>query len=104
MVMFLDSVRSKKLCSLKLDLGSEETQALVRALESRVEEAEMDLMDLDIEAFTMYSGLGGCGKVRFSYYILDDEDTTTDVVRGMLCEWASNKDWETGRLGHVVSR
>ena len=43
------------MCSLKLDLGSEETQALVRALESRVEEVEMDLMDLDIEAFTMYT-------------------------------------------------
>ena len=51
LVTILDSTRSHGLLITEQSLSSEETQALVRAMESRVEDVELGYkMTLDIEA------------------------------------------------------
>ena len=65
----------------------EETQALVQAMESRVEEVELHgEMTLDIEALTEYNGQGRCKEVRAYGFVATKykEDMRT---------WASNRNW-----------
>ena len=76
--IILDSVKSKWLTIKKQSLTSEETRTLVRAMESKVEEVNLGLLDeesvsLDMAALTYYSGEGKCeavnlGKIFFGKY------------------------------------
>ena len=76
--IILDSVKSKWLTIKKQSLTSEETRTLVRAMESKVEEVNLGLLDeesvtLDMAALTHYRGEGKCeavnlGKIFFGKY------------------------------------
>lgn len=83
---FLDSVKSKELYIQSLD--SEETQALVRAMESRVERVVLNKwLTLDIGDLLGYNGQGKCKRV----------ECYNDVVaryRVQLVNWARSINWE----------
>ena len=62
----LDSVKCEELWISSQTLSSEETQALVRAMESGVDKVHLGFcgeVSLDITALTQYSGQGKCGYV-----------------------------------------
>ena len=93
-----DSLRECKLLWIESQrLGREETKAMVRAMETQVE--EVDLLDatLDIEALAEYSGQGRCTSV----VCLRD---TVDRYSEALKTWTTSRtDWmwkEYGRKGH----
>ena len=67
LVSILDSVKCEWLFISSQSLSSEETRALVRAMESGVEEVELGYrgdVSLDITALTQYRGKGECWSVR----------------------------------------
>ena len=66
LVSILDSVKCEQLLFDKQTLSSEETQALVRAMESNVQEVVLGVRGeviLDITALDQYSGEGKCWRV-----------------------------------------
>ena len=75
-------------------LGSEGTQALVRAMESNVENVSLGLnMRLDIAALTQYSGKGKCWMVT-SRHINDGLDESRFMME--MWNWGrSMVNWET---------
>merc|ERR1719195_1361369 len=61
LINILDNIKSKVLRISSMTLNSEETRALVRAMESRVERVILGFegeVILDIRALTQYSGQG----------------------------------------------
>jgi len=98
LVNILDSVKSKDLSISRQSLSSEETKALVRAMESWVEEVELDEdVTLDIWDLMEYSGQGKCRKVWC------DSDTA-DRYKEQLRTWATSRNWEVTRdvYGHFI--
>ena len=88
LVTILDSVRSKKMEISRQSLDSEETQALVRAMQSRVEEVVLSYeVTLDIRSLMEYSGQGKCRVVRCY-------NDTAPRFREKLRTWATSKNWE----------
>jgi len=88
LVTILDSVKSEKLSISSQSLDSEETQALVRAMESGVEWVWLYReVTLDIRDLMEYSGQGKCRKVRC------DRDTA-GRYREQLRTWATSRNWE----------
>ena len=91
-VTILDNVNSYELDIEFQSLSSEETAALVRAMESRVEDVSLnDDVTLDIKGLMDYSGQGKC-KVLKCW-----EDTTADRYREQLMTWAKSRSgcgWE----------
>ena len=66
LVVMMDSVNSKRLSICKQSLGCEETQALVRAMELRVEKVALyHKMTLDISVLMEYSVQGKCRSVKW---------------------------------------
>ena len=67
LVTILDSLKCRRLVISTQSLNTEETEALVRAMETVVEEVSLSYyhgdMTLDIEALTKYSGQGKCRLV-----------------------------------------
>ena len=81
-------------------LGSEETQALVQAMESGVEEVRLtNGVTLDIEALTEYSGQGVCRKVE----LFLDESYTADRYREGMRTWARNRNWRVAINGNILT-
>ena len=70
LLTILDNVRCEQLCIYKRSLGTEETEALVRAMETRVEEVELGDVTLEMETLTKYSGRGKCNKVYRGVYFV----------------------------------
>ena len=73
-------------------MGSEETKALVRAMESHlvnVRIRESGRMTLDINALTQYSGQGKCSKIHCYGYVYNK------VFKEELETWAQRKNWKT---------
>ena len=60
LVTILDSVKSQQLVIYEQSLGRQETKALVRAMESRVEWVMLGEVTLDIKTLTKYKGQGKC--------------------------------------------
>ena len=88
LVTILDNVNCKHLYIWSQCLGSEETQALVRAMESRVEKVVLfGGVTLDIRNLIEYSGQGKCRVVRCY-------SDTAQKYREKLRTWASSKNWE----------
>ena len=87
LVTILDNVKSHRLHIDGQSLGTEETRALVQALESRVERVRLRAVTLDIRSLMEYSGQGKCGVVEF--YI----DTAAE---NQLRTWAqaTSRNWE----------
>ena len=85
LVSLIDSLKCKKLTIILLrTLGMEETQALLRAMESRVEVVDLSLVEIDIEALTKYSGQGSCLEIKCY---------TLDKFFKELEAWASRTNW-----------
>ena len=88
LVTILDSVKSQCLGIKYHSLGSEKTQALVQAMESRVEEVWLhNRVTLDIRDLIEYDGQGKCRQVW------TDRDTA-DRYREQLWTWARSKNWQ----------
>ena len=65
LVNILDNIKCKYLAIKKQSLGSEETQAMVQAMVSRVKNVELcDGVSVDVTTLTQYSGHGKCNWVR----------------------------------------
>ena len=89
LITILDSVKSKCLSVWSQSLDSEETRALVRAMESRVEEVGLyEEVTLDIKAMTEYSGQGKCWVV-----VMFDHDTKSRYEED-LRTLAQNRNWQ----------
>ena len=90
LVTVLDSVKSEWLVINSQSLGSEETQALVRAMESGVERVVL-LYDvtLDIRDLMEYSGQGKCRRVECHL--------NTKYRRKELKTWAMSRNWTVTR-------
>ena len=90
LINILDSVKCEWLFINSQTLSSEETQALVRAMESGVEEVwlgEEGEVSLDIRALTQYSGQGKCGWLRCY-------GDTTDRYMEAVRSWAQRNNWQ----------
>ena len=76
-------------------MGSEETQALVKAMESHVVilriRAVPGRMTLDIKALTEYSGQGKCSLIQWYMSKHKEEEMRT---------WAQSKNWKTGLMNN----
>ena len=88
LVTFLDSVKSNQLTISSKSLGSEETRALVRAMESRVEEVKLfwEVRLLEIRVLMEYSGQGKCRVVKCIYH-------TGERYKHHLRTWAKSRNW-----------
>ena len=83
LITILNNVKSKELSFWSQSLGSEETRALVRAIESRVEKVELDCgVTLDIRVLMDYNGQGKCRKVK-------DRDRYSEQLK----TWARGRNW-----------
>ena len=89
LVTILDSVESEWLNIYGQSLGSEETRALVRAMESGVEKVRLiDKVTLEIRSLMEYSGQGECQEVGCY-------DDTAARYRDKLRRWATSRNWVT---------
>ena len=85
----MDSVRNcHEIVVSYQSLSREETEALVRAMESRVDSLCLEGVTLDAEALLNYSGHGRCRIVAESGNI-----EAAAKYREELRSWASNKGW-----------
>ena len=85
----LDSLQCKDLSIAEQSLSTEETQALVRAMETGVENVMLGTHDvtLDIEALAKYSGHGRCRAL----YCMDDNAAR---YKEDLRIWNQSINWE----------
>ena len=96
LVNILDNIKCKYLVIKKQSLGTEETQALVWAMESRVENVELcDGVSLDVTALTQYSGRGKCETVWWC------NGETGDRYIGEVMSWGQWMNWS---LNEIVRR
>ena len=87
LVTILDSVKSQELHIWHQSLGSEETQALVQAMESRVEKVKLwREVTLNIRILMDYNGQGKCWELEC---VCD----TADKHKGQLRTWAMSRNW-----------
>ena len=87
LVTIMDSVKSKELSIWSQSLGSEETKAMVQAMDSRVERVELNMWTtLDIRDLMEYNGQGRCRKVKCTF-------ETKDRYREQLRTWAMSRNW-----------
>ena len=88
LVNILDSVKSKELHIWNQSLGSEETLALVQAMDSHVESVGLGgEVTLDIKILMEYSGQGKCMQV---WCAID----TANRYREQLRTWTTSRNWE----------
>ena len=95
LVTVLKSGKSRSLDIKYQRLGRDETQALVRALETSVENLYLEDVTLNIKALTKYSGQGRCRLVSC---------VNSDTVkhRKKLKTWAERKHWEFCEAGGPI--
>ena len=88
LVTILDSVKCDWLYIRRQNMGIEETQALVRAMDSGVKNLHLNVgVTLDIAWAIRYNGQGKCRKVEC---VLD----TTRRYREQLRTWATSRKWK----------
>ena len=88
LVTILDSVKSRVLDIRSQSLGSKKTQALVHAMESRVEWVELNGgVTLDIRDLIEYNGQGKCRQMECFR-------DTADRYKEQLRTWATSRNWE----------
>ena len=89
LVTILDSVQSKVLYIRLQSLDSEETKALVQAMESSVEKVWLNEEEtLDIKALIEYSGQGKCD------WFCESQNPHVQSRREQLKTWAASINWE----------
>ena len=89
LVSILDSANCEMLIINSQSLGREETQALVRAMESRMEQVKLYDVELDMEALSKYSGHGRCRVLEHE----TDKIATGVESAEKLKTWAKEKTW-----------
>ena len=96
MITILDNVKTFLLGVCDQPLSTEETQALVRAMESRVERVILGYVEelsLDIAALTQYSGQGKCSLLSLVPNADKDTKYRKDLMRWMFkVHWAAYID------------
>ena len=84
----MDSVQCKELIMSHPKLNQEETEALVRAMTSRVEIVRMaivnDVGGLDLDEFRKYKGDGKCKEVYIS--VNYEEHDLTNLLDSISCK------------------
>ena len=96
LIRILNNLECNRLCINRQSLSTEETGALVQAMESRVEEVSLsgwEEVSLDISVLTQYNGEGRCREV-VCY------DAAADRYWDELSTWSSkiNWRWETNGI------
>ena len=102
LITILDNVKIEKrmLVISKQSLGTEETQALVRAMESHVEKVMLYFkVTLDIRVLMEYSGKGKCREVECDYY-------AAYRYREHLRALATSRNWKVTHdyVGFIIER
>ena len=98
MVALLDSVKCQNLYIDGQKLRTEDTQALVRAMETRVVDISIGCLKevtLDIEALTQYNHQGKCKRIMMGFTYLEPE--TKDKYEKALNNWPSPYPWHVNR-------
>ena len=86
LVTILDSAKSLLLEMDGQSLGTEETQALLQAMKSRVEMVRLRAMRVDIRSLMEYSGQGKC-RMIVCY------GNTEARYRDQMRTWATSRNW-----------
>ena len=87
LVTILDSLQCQEIRLGCERLGREETQALVRAMESRVEKVFLyNEIELDMEVLSEYSGQGRCR-------VLECKGVREVTSCSQLITWAHKREW-----------
>ena len=102
----LDSVKCRELTISSQTLSSEETRAVVRAMETSVKAVNLGdsgNVSLDMTALTQYSGQGECVGVGYenSYGQRSDESASRNIEQ-LRC-WAKRINW-LGEVGRGINR
>ena len=83
----LSNVQCRGLVIANTSLSTADTQQLVAAMDTRVEEVMLDRsVSLDMDTLAQYNGLGKCEEVLFW-------SVTTERYRDQLKVWAGNMGW-----------
>ena len=92
MVNIMDSVRCQSLRFYNQRLGTQETRALVRAMETRVEVVWLaNNTTVDIMAFTKYSGKGECWELQCW-------NSNNEIqYRVELRQWGRDRQWQINK-------
>ena len=91
--VILANIKCELYLGVEIFLESEETEALVRAMESRVEHVGIQKgARVDIRVLTQYNGQGECEEVRCSFY---KEYNRTEFAWTVeeLNSWAQRINW-----------
>ena len=95
LISILDNVKCPDLYISNQTLSSEETRALVRAMEAQVEVVSLGNMGeviLDIKALTQYSGQGKCNWLEY-----DNDNAYTYTCSEELRSWAEKINWRVSK-------
>ena len=90
LVTLLDSIRCRRLLVENQSLGTEETKAMVKAMETCLEKLYLYGDVVDVDTLNKYSGHGKCCEV--TSYKSDDRELVAELREG-LRSWIS-KGWE----------
>ena len=96
LVALLDSVELEVMEISGQNLSTEETQALVRAMETRVKVTRLGHwhwmeLTLDIDALTLYNGQGKCGCITM------DMSSPSSGTEEKLKNWRLGANWDRNR-------
>ena len=102
LVKIIDSVKCERLVIVNQNLDREATEALVRAMDTRIEDADLKhrlweddtKWNLDMEALTKYNGRGRCKSIILLA-------RKADKYRQWLQDWAQDRDWSVSNDGEV---
>ena len=101
LVSILNSLKCEWLDISSQSLGREETQALVKAMESRVEDVilgdDESKGTLDIEALTEYSGRGMCTTMKVEKF----KGPRVTRYQKQLKSWARSRNWSFRKDGKL---
>ena len=100
MVSIMDSVKCEVLSLQRQRLDNEETSALVRAMETRVEEVVLGGREqtLDVTALIQYSGQGRCQLIDM---ILIEKSYDEEKYEEDMKNWAKDKQWSITSRGNL---
>ena len=95
MVRIIDSVKSVTLNIVSQSLDREITEAVVRAMDTRILSVELESVTLDTRALSNYDGKGNCESIQV---LAGHED------RQWLRDWARERHWRVTRDSELLIR
>ena len=107
----IDSVKCEWLSILEQSIDKGVTEAVVRAMESRIERVQLEYgmicdeeMILDTEALTQYSGRGQCRSIEVFSNEDEDEKRRPKKNRQWLKTWAVARGWTVTKDDSLILR